>query len=238
MKLQETVTVIVAENYYFQENGLPYNSDVKCNMLPTGHYVFRVGAHDNGTIEPALRMSEPTDLSSDARACVWRTKTDLVYGLLDVLDPPRKVYDNIHCSYFTSYSDAYEAMFSLAGCLTVRGRKDPSHQWAKFQDTLDEIGQEKRADLIMLTGKEAALASEKRASGLTDAQIFSEMRRLRIGSKGSAVKTLQSRLGRPQTGYFDAETQHALHLWQSANGQKPDAIYSPATDQASGWAVF
>jgi predicted chitinase len=226
------------KNYYFKKNDLPYQSKTDCNMAPTGHYVFRVATHDKGRIDPALRMSEPKDLAADAAASVWRTKSDLTFGLADELEPPRAVFDNVHCSYFLNYKPEYEAAFSSAGCLTVRGRKDPSDQWKKFQRELTAIGKGKRVDLILLTGKEAALASEgRRARSLTEA-IIASLSRLRLGSSGEAVERLQRRLNLAVTGYFGADTQHALFVWQKQEGHKPDAIYSPATEQATGWGIL
>ena len=132
------------KNYYFKKNDLPYESKIDCNMAPTGHYVFRVATHDKGRIDPALRMSEPDSIATDAAASVWRTKSDLTFGLADELEPPRSVFDNVHCSYFLNHKAEYEAAFSSAGCLTVRGRKDPTDQWKKFQRELTKIGKGKR----------------------------------------------------------------------------------------------
>lgn len=226
------------KNYYFKKNGLPYTMNVDCNMLPTGHYVFRVGAHDGGTIRPALRMSEPGNLDEDASVCVWRTFNDLTYGLADPLEPPRRVYDNVHCSYFLNYNSAYEAAFSSAGCLTVRGKKDPSDQWEKYQAELNRIGNGNRTDMVFLTGKEAALASQGRMAGRDRNELLGMLQRLRIGSSGDRVKKLQRKLAIGDDGSFGPQTQQALHIWQKANGHKPDAVYSPLLDQATGWGVF
>jgi hypothetical protein len=226
------------KNYYFKKNGLPYEHATDCNMAPTGHYVFRVAAHAGGTIDPALRMSEPDRLASDAAACVWRTKNDLTFGLADELEPPKKVFDNVHCSYFLNYNAGYGASFSSAGCFTVRGRKDPSDQWKKFQRELTTIGRGKRIDLILLTGKEAALVSQGHRASIDEEEIISLLRRLRLGSSGEAVKLLQQKLGLAVTGYFGAETQQELFAWQKRKGQKPDAIYSPDTELATGWGIL
>ena len=225
------------KNYYFKQHGMPHYSSIDCNMLPSGHYVFRVGSHSGGSIKPALRMSEPDNLGSDARACVWRTSNDVTYGLADDLRRPARVYDNVHCSYFVSYMDSYESFYSSAGCLTVRGRKDPSHQWSKFQDILEEVGQGNRADLVLITGKELAIISAKRAGGTFDEEKGS-LRRLRIGSFGDEVKLLQEKLGRSPTGYLDADTQYAFWSWQKQTGLSADGIYSPATESLSQWGIL
>ena len=73
---------------------------------------------------------------------------------------------------------------------------------------------------------------------MSEEAIISPLRRLRLGSSGEAVERLQRKLNLGVTGYFGAETQHALFVWQKQEGHKPDAIYSPATEQATGWGVL
>lgn len=226
------------ENYYFKENNLPYKYRIDCNMAPTGRYVFRVGTHDGGKIDPALRMSEPDEPKKDAKAAVWRTSNDLTYGLKDPLKKPKIVYDNVHCSYFVDWSPGYRAYFSSAGCLTVRGGKGPTHQWRKYQKELNKIGSGKRIDLLLFTGKEAALVSQAREAGADEATIIAPLTRLRLGSSGAAVKRLQRKLGVEASGYLGAKTQHALFAWQKREWHTPDAIYSPRTDEATGWGIF
>jgi hypothetical protein len=227
-------------NYYLMEKGLPHPSATRCNMLPTGSYVFRVGTHDSGAIDPALRMSEFHHPDRDAKACVWRTTNDLTYGVLDTLDEPDEVYDNVHCSYFENYNSDYDSHFSSAGCLTVRGRKSPTAQWKKFQAVLNALGKGTRTDLVMVTGKEAALAAQLRRDGQAgDATMVGpRIGRLRVGSRGAGVKKIQQGLGIAQSGYFGPETAYAFHQWQVKNGHAADGIYTPTLEVATGWGAL
>lgn len=52
---------------------------------------------------------------------------------------------------------------------------------------------------------------------------------LKLGSKGEEVKKLQSFLGQPPTGNFDAKLESAVKIWQKRNGLKDDGIAGPIT---------
>lgn len=226
--------VYYMEEYYKNVHGLPHSYSGGANLLPTGCYVFRVGRHSS--IRPALRMSEPDNLSRDAEVTVLRTTNDLAFGTADIWDRATP-YDNIHCSYTVNYSTKFKAYFSSAGCLTVRGRKSPSHQWAKFQSVLDnEIGQGKRCDLLLLTGKECALAADLRQQGRSD--IPSELVRLRAGSRGPEVSALQRKLGVSASGYFGPATKHRLTEHQRRMGIPTDGVFCPELDRQLGWSIF
>jgi hypothetical protein len=224
--------------YYNKVHGLPHTYNDKANMLPSGCYVFRVDRHDG--IQPALRMAEPGDLTKDATIVVQRTTNDLCFKLEDVWDYPAMPWDNIHCSYVTWESEDFEAFFSSAGCLTVRGESTPSDQWKKFQAVLSGLGPGKRSDLILLTGREYAIAARLRLdNALGDrAALQRELVRLRPGSQGDEVNRLQAKLGLTPSGYFGPETKDALVKHQRANAIPSDGIYSPQLDQRLGWAVF
>ena len=227
------------ENYYRRENDIrPFSRAISCNMLPNGCYVFRVAAHAAGTIKPALRMTDPTDFSKDGAATVLRTSNDLTYTKDNVWDKPGAYFDNVHCAYFTTFSATYRAHFSSAGCLTVRGEKTPSHQWKKFQAVLKDLGQGARTDLILLTGKEFALASRVRTEFAGDAGRLGDLRRLRLGSTGAAVTRLQQRMGLGGSGYFGPTTRKKLTEIQREKGVTGDGIFAPKLDKAWGWAVF
>jgi len=89
----------------------------------------------------------------------------------------------------SSIKPEWEAAFSSAGCLTVRGRKDPSDQWKKFQAVLNELGQGKRCDLVLLTGRDAGIAAAMLLSGQSsnDALLRRELvRLLRRGARSGA----------------------------------------------------
>ena len=73
-------------NYYEWKNDLGGNSDQSANILPTGCYVFRVGAHRNGTLYPALRLTNPRDLTADGKVTVLRTHNDLTFKHDDLWD--------------------------------------------------------------------------------------------------------------------------------------------------------
>lgn len=227
------------ENYYRRKNDIkPYSTRISCNMLPNGCYVFRVASHAGGTIKPALRMTDPVDFSRDGAATVLRTRNDLTYATDDEWDQPGLFYDNVHCSYFTSFSETHRAYFSSAGCLTVRGKKAPSDQWRKFQTVLNHLGQGARSDLLLLTGKELAIASDIRTKFGDDSKRLGDLRRLRLGSQGDAVTRLQKQLGLSASDYFGALTRKRFTEIQQAKGVTVDGIFTPTLDEAWGWAVF
>jgi hypothetical protein len=181
-------------------------------------------------------MSEPDNLSQDAEVTVLRTTNDLAFGTADTWDRSTP-YDNVHCSYTLNYSASFKACFSSAGCLTVRGRKTPSHQWAKFQGVLsNEVGRGKRCDLLLLTGKECALAADLRQQGRTD--VPPELVRLRAGSQGPEVSALQRRLGFSETGYFGPSTKERLAEHQRRMGIPADGVYSPELDRQLSWGIL
>ena len=222
-------------NYYLRMNGKKHSSRSGCNMMPSGCYLSRVGTHDKGRINPAVRTTDPTSLKKDANVTVLRSTNDVAYGTQDTWD--RNVpYDNIHCSYFLNRSPKHEAHFSSAGCSTVRGRKDPSDQWAKFQRVLRGIGFNKRIDYVLLTGKDYALAAQARS----DSEFtVADLKRLRVGSVGAEVTKLQQNLGFKGSGYFGPSTKKALAEYQRENEElRPDGVYSPALDRQLGWEIF
>jgi peptidoglycan hydrolase-like protein with peptidoglycan-binding domain len=224
--------------YYKDFHGLPHSYSGKTNMLPGGCYVFRVDRHRD--IRPALRMAEPEDLTKDATIVVLRTTNDLCFKLEDVWDFPVVPWDNVHCTYVTSKSSELEAFFSSAGCLTVRGARTPSDQWKKFTAVLSGLGAGKRSDLVLLTGREYAIAAKLRLDNAlgNQAVVQRELVRLRPGSQGDEVNRLQAKLGLTPSSYFGASTKVALVKYQRANGLPSDGIYSPQLDQRLGWAVF
>lgn len=224
------------ENYYLRINGLPHKTSTGCNLMPSGSYTSRVGTHGGGSINPAVRTTDPDNLSQDAIVTVLRTTNDVAFGNQDTWDRC-KPYDNIHCSYFLNKSSKHEAYFSSAGCSTVRGRKDPSDQWAKFQAVLNSIGSGNRVDYLLLTGKEYALASRLRSAGSPPGSV-AEFGRLRTGSRGDEVSRLQSRLGISATGYFGPSTKLALTRAQRKKGVPGDGIFNPTLDRQLDWQVF
>ena len=223
--------------YYLRANGKWSPTKIGCNIMPTGCYVSRVGTHSKGRIRPAVRTTDPANLSKDGEVTVLRSKNDLSYGTQDMWD--RTVaYDNIHCSYFLNKSQKHGAYFSSAGCTTVRGReKGAKEQWGKFQRVLTSLKMNRRVDYLLLTAKEYAIAADRRANGQTD-QAKTELSRLRTGSLSSEVDRLQKKLGFDGTGYFGPATKKALAEYQREHGVRSDGIYSPELDRQFGWGVF
>jgi hypothetical protein len=148
----------------------PLGPEEKCNMLPTGCYVCRIGDHHQHEIKPALRMSDPNNLAEDATCTVVRTFNDLMFGTDDFwhLCQP---YDNVHCSYQVTTVPLWEAPFSSEGCITVRGKPAPTHQWAKYQRMLDKVGDGRRCDLVLVTGRDLAAAASLRGTSTTPTKV-------------------------------------------------------------------
>ncbi|TIV25116.1 MAG: hypothetical protein E5W02_00625 [Mesorhizobium sp.] len=216
------------------------NGGMSCNVLPNGLYSYYVWRHK--TIKPALRLAVSNaslaDLEAGQSATVLRTKNDYVLGTKDIWDPSRPL-DNVHCSYYLTYNPDLGSYFSSWGCLTIRGKKTGTDQWGKFQKVLSKIGQRSRLDLMLLTGKDAALA----AAQLRDGQPAGSLVRLRVGSQGQAVLRLQQRLGLGASGYFGYATRARLTEFQrELTGQQgeawADGVYSPAFDLLTGWDIF
>jgi hypothetical protein len=221
----------------------PDKKGQQCNLLPNGLYTYFVWRHR--TLRPALRLSRSNDSNSNLEQGQWatvlRTRDDKIFGIKDLWDEAQP-YDNVHCSYYTSYNVDLGAYFSSWGCLTIRGKKTPTDQWEKFQDVLREIGSASQVDLMLLTGKDAALAALSIGPApLLDAN---ELIRLRVGSVGLQVKALQSKLGLEASGYFGYKTRKKLTDFQremsSQNGGEAtaDGVYTPALDAVTGWGIF
>lgn len=212
------------------------NGGDRSNMLPTGMYSYYVWRHKK--LRPALRLSSGNEsnatLENGAWATVLRTTNDTIFGTKDTFDRSQP-YDNVHCSYYLSENASLGAAFSSWGCLTVRGRKTPSDQWAKFQDVLDEIGATARVDLLLATGKEASLAANGDVAPL---------QALRQGSRGDRVERLQAALGLTQTGFFGSATANRFTgVERRANdaeglGAIATGIVTPALAARLGWDVF
>jgi hypothetical protein len=209
----------------------------KCNMLPSGCYVCRVDHHKN--IRPALRMADSGDLSKDATCTVIRTSNDLTYSTDDFWDLCIPT-DNVHCAFATSRVNKWHAAFSSEGCVTVRGSPAPTDQWAKYQAVLTRIGAMRRCDLLLVTGRDLAIAAKLRASGQAGdaAVVRRELVRLRTGSNSDEVKRLRAKLSLPDGSYFGPTVRKKLADEQARRGTPVDAIFSPALDAEWGWQVF
>ncbi|TYB89037.1 peptidoglycan-binding protein [Oceaniovalibus sp. ACAM 378] len=188
-------TVPCRRALYDQASGLR-----PANLLPTGLYPMAIWRHRD--IWPALRMSRGNTahaaLEIGAESTVQRPVSGTCLDTRGKFNRARP-YDNVHCSHLLHPDAAFGATFSSLGCITLRGTAAPSDQWAAFQSVLTDHGLRSRVDLLLTTGKEAALAT----SGSLPAT-------LRPGSSGPAVSQLQHRLGLAQTGYFGPATSETL----------------------------
>ncbi|MEZ2142239.1 glycoside hydrolase domain-containing protein [Bradyrhizobium sp. DN5] len=212
------------------------------NMMPSGCYVYRVGVHNSphaGAIKPALRLTDSFDLHVVGTATVLRTKNDLSYGLDDVWCKTIPA-DNVHCSFQTTTVPGWGAPFSSAGCMTIRGHQAPTDQWKKAQVIMNRLGQGKRCDLVLITGRDLAIAAElRRKNQAGDPTIVRrELGRLRPGSQGPAVDRLQDKLGIERTSYFGSVTKKALVDEQSRRRVPVDGIFSPTLNSAWNWRIF
>lgn len=215
-------------NFYQWKNGQGGNKAISANLMPTGCYVYRVNAHKNGTIKPALRLTDHENLGEDGTATVLRTWNDLTFKTDDMWDQCQP-FDNVHCAYS-------EESFSSAGCLTICGANGQG-PWGHFQAVLKTMKTNARLDVVLLTGRDASIAAYlTQTGGANDADLVKKLiGRLRPGSNGEAVKRLQSRLGMEPTGYFGPNTKKKLTDAQASAGKRCDGVISPAMDASLGW---
>ncbi len=223
---------------YFQIiNKQVADTGLRCNLLPTGLYRYRIGTHATKahSVTPALQLANYDDHKLAGVVTVLRTTNELSYrcdGNWDTCSPG----DNVHCAFLANG-------FSSCGCQTVQGQEETG-PWVKFQSVLKAMGIGTAIDYVLLTGKEAAIAATLIAKGqaqqvdLVDACL----RRLRGGSEGPAVTALQTALGMSNpTGFFGATTRKQMVLREAKLGRtdvKTDLIFSPADEAAFGWTVF
>lgn len=192
----------------------------KANMLLTGRYLYRVGKH----------KKVPGAFQLRGKVVVLRSTDNLVYETTDEWDPCNPA-DNIHPAASSPYGD-----FGSAGCQTVTGsyrRNTHRGSWGKFRERagLDPEDSSKRNgelyDYVLLTGREARLVSSGQGARLN---------RLRFGSKGKEVESLQEGLRHlklyngPKDGEMGPATVDAYMKWQKAedNGTA-DGIVTPST---------
>jgi predicted chitinase/peptidoglycan hydrolase-like protein with peptidoglycan-binding domain len=220
---------------YYRKSNLLQGRRGNSNLLPTGCYVYRVNTHGfshKNPVTPALRLTDPGDLSADGACTVLRTSNDLAYAHDDLWD--RCIpFDNIHCAYSDS-------SFSSAGCQTIKGA-DGKGPWGAFQRVIGALGTNARVDYMLLTGRDYAIAAAICAAGRQQdaALIETTLGRLRVGSHGESVSALQIQLGfTGRSAYFGPLTREALVAAEKARGLASDGIYAPSDDIATGWEVF
>lgn len=220
--------------YYRKVNGLPGKKG-NSNLLPTGCYVYRVNTHGfshKSPVTPALRLTDPSNLSADGACTVLRTSNELSYAHDDFWD--RCIpFDNIHCAYSNN-------SFSSAGCQTIKGA-DGKGPWGAFQRLIGALGTNARVDYMLLTGRDYAIAAAILAAGRQEdaTLVDATLGRLRVGSHGESVSALQIQLGfTGRSAYFGPMTREALVAAEEARGLASDGIYAPADDIVTGWEVF
>ncbi len=213
-----------------------YMSDgqLKYNLLPTGCYVYKKGAHrpanEDRWVDPAFRLSDANG-SDSGPATVLRTPRDTVFDMTDTWDKCAPS-DNIHCAYS-------DEKFSSLGCQTVKGGMHDG-LWARFQATIKTLPKNARVDYILLTGAEASIAASFARDGkaASDGAVQRRLGRLRVGSEGDDVQRLQAMLGLPASAYFGAATKKRLTELQKENGLPPDGIFAPAIEAQLGGGIF
>jgi hypothetical protein len=152
--------------------------------------------------------------------------------------------DNIHPAF--SHEPSW---FSSFGCQVVLGFADSwgnhSGPWARFRrsaGSTDGNGEPGAPFIyVLLTGREALISSELRRSGqVNDPVAIQRLQRLRFGSKGPEVATLQAKLGdTAPDADFGPNTAESLHLKQRSLWRgRSDGIFTPKLAQALGWEVL
>jgi len=216
------------------------NARTAGNLLATGFYEYRCGPHTTkNQSTPGAFLLRNKDMSHRT-VVVRRSLDDLIYQRGDLVDRCEPG-DNIHPTFFSQ-----PVGFSSFGCQTVVGTfKSGTHSgpWgalriaAGFTTASGVPG--KAFSYMLLTGAEARMASALRTGGLVSDKIaLRKLRRLRIGSRGTAVKALQEQLGLASPdGDFGPNTCVALHALQKSlpGSTGSDGILTPELHDAKGW---
>ena len=218
------------------------NRDKLCNLLPAGVYRYRVGTHRNGT-----RSRQPGAFRLASHVAVQRNFN--AERLTFSVDDPWEfrgpdICDNIHAAYV---SRPTMPKYSSAGCQVLEGtvlpkatRSRPTGAWRAFRIAAGlkpnpKITIPDRAKpLIVRTSEDGKMFTYVLFSGrelrlisaLSSGQATNHLEKLRRGSQGPRVKTLQSALGiRRPDGDFGAVTQRLLINRQLLLlGQKADGV--------------
>jgi endonuclease G len=200
------------------------------NLLPTGCYTYHVGQHRAVTGAFVLQPD----------VIVLRTLDDLVYEVGDVWEQ-HSPGDNIHPGF-----TGRQALFSSAGCQTVPGRwtSASGHQgtWADFRAAAG-LGADDRSrwgtkyTYCLLTGRDARLMS--------DGANVHTLTRLRFGSRGASIVTLQTQLAASglltgtSDGRIGARTALAVVRWQQQHDEgRADGIVTPALADELGVSLM
>ena len=209
------------------------------NMLACGCYRYRVGTH---------RKVHRGCLRQDELSAVLRSRDNLFYNTFDKWDvrgDPMPM-DNIHPAFGDKSGSAE---FSSFGCQVIRGRNsngEYTQEFAKFRQALG-LGAPGSDDgrlfsYVLLTGLEAAIASDLRANHRdTDAlAVRDSLVRIRQGARGDQVRRLETALGLSADGVFSARDKLRLAEEQRKRSGElaGDGVFSPELDAEWGTAVF
>lgn len=210
----------------------PGDSNV-CNLMPPGVYRYKVGCHRRGA-----SSRQAGSFIQASKLCVLRNAgPDLEFSGIDRWDWDSdsraiRICDNIHGAI--GGSSSWAAEYYSAGCQVIPGfvknrdgpNPQPTGQWAEFRVAagLSRLPVMKRGSstettedgtaftYILLTAREVSIAAGNLTANDFDPRFF----KLRRGSKGDAVKALQSVLGINEDGDFGYLTQRALLKHQQA----------------------
>ena len=196
------------------------------NLLPSGCYRMVVGTH-RGRIGCLMEGEDFT---------VLRTPKDYVFDTKDTWDNAFPG-DDLHPAFANA-----SAEFSSWGCQTIRGDcpSGTDRFSGEYKDFRQALGlRQGTADhgaafsYVLLTGLEAAIANKMR-DGACD-----ELKRLRHGSRGEAVRALQQKLGTTgDDGTFGAKLKKALADYQKKQLGWADGIFSPEMDRLLQFSIF
>jgi outer membrane protein OmpA-like peptidoglycan-associated protein/peptidoglycan hydrolase-like protein with peptidoglycan-binding domain len=224
----------------------------KANMLPTGKYSMVVGTHRPKKKDSKGKLVDNPKrvqgaLRNDQTVVVLRSEDDLSYTVRDTWDKT-VANDNIHASIIKTNSGTSTVPdYSSAGCNTIPGTSlndTPEGTWAEFRAALGLDNAKptkndgKKFAYVLLTGRDARLA----ASGKDQLAPA----RLRFGSNGSDVRSIQEALAKHAKKYysdkadgdFGAGTAMAFIKYQKdRDGGTADGIVTPTDAAALGFTL-
>ncbi|MEW5915689.1 MAG: papain-like cysteine protease family protein [Gemmatimonadota bacterium] len=238
-------------NWEYMEAYRQDNAD-KANMLPCGKYNMVVGTHrpkkkgkDGKLADNPKRVQGA--LRNDQTVVVLRSEDDLSYTVADTWDKT-VANDNIHASIIkTNTGTSTVPDYSSAGCSTIPGTSEndtPAGTWADFRVALGLDNAKptkndgKKFAYVLLTGRDARLVATGK-----EAQIPS---RLRFGSNGADVRSLQDALAKHAKKYyadktdgeFAAGTALAFIKYQKdRDAGKADGVVTPTDASALGFTL-
>lgn len=184
-------------------------------------------------------------LRNDRVLPVRRTVDNLIYNNLDDVDTKatKAQHDNIHCAWAAGLDNHYDS----AGCQVIlgypkckkRGERDNVGPWKSFVETIYDMDQD-RFVYFLLLGRDAQKVVLQEGRPLSA--------RLRYGSQGDLVKTLQTRLQEERfysgaiDGDFGMKTLDSVLKFQTnAFGpEADDGVIGPQTAAAlrMDWPSF